>query len=43
MTFKLHWEFADKRWNVEDTAANQLKRDIDDLMGANLMLRFRQY
>ncbi|MDP2829978.1 MAG: hypothetical protein Q8O37_15410 [Sulfuricellaceae bacterium] len=40
MTFKLHWESADKRWNVESYAANLFKRDVEDLIGVNLMARF---
>jgi len=30
MTLKLHWESADKRWNVEGTAANLLNRNVED-------------
>ncbi|MDP2829981.1 MAG: tetratricopeptide repeat protein [Sulfuricellaceae bacterium] len=40
MTFKLHWESADKRWNVESYAANLFKRDVEDLIGVNLIARF---
>jgi len=28
MTLKLHWESADKRWNVEGYAANLLNRTL---------------
>jgi len=40
MTLKLHWESADKRWNVEGYAANLLNRDVEDLLGVNLIVRF---
>jgi len=40
MTLKLHWESADKRWNVEGYAANLFKRDVEDLMGVNLIVKF---
>lgn len=40
MTLKLHWESADKRWNVEGYAANLLNRDVEDLLGVNLIARF---
>lgn len=40
MTLKLHWESRDKRWNVEAYAANLLKRNVEDLMGVNLIVRF---
>ena len=40
MTLKLHWESADKRWNVEGYAANLLKRKVEDLLGVNLIVKF---
>jgi len=40
MTLKLHWESADKRWNVDAYAANLFKRDVEDLIGVNLIARF---
>ena len=40
MTLKLHWESEGKRWNVEGYAANLLNRDIGDLVGVNLIVRF---
>lgn len=40
MTLKLHWESQDKRWNVEAYAANLLKRNVEDLIGVNLIARF---
>ncbi len=40
MTLKLHWESADKRWNVEGYAGNLFKRNAEDLMGVNLIARF---
>ena len=40
MTLKLHWESADKRWNVDAYAANLLKRNVEDLIGVNLIARF---
>ena len=40
MTLKPHWEPADKRWNVEDYAANLLKRNVEDLIGVNLIVKF---
>jgi hypothetical protein len=40
MTLKLHWESQDKRWNVEGYAANLLNRDVEDLVGVNLVVRF---
>ncbi len=40
MTLKLHWESADKRWNVDAYAANLLKRDVANLIGVNLVARF---
>ena len=39
MTLKLHWESEDKRWNVEAYAADLLKRNVEDLIGASLILR----
>ena len=40
MTLKLHWESADKRWNIETYAANLLKRHTEDLFGLNVIARF---
>ncbi|MCX7172040.1 MAG: TonB-dependent receptor, partial [Proteobacteria bacterium] len=40
MTLKLHWESVDKRWNVEGYAANLFKRDVENLVGVNLMVKF---
>ena len=40
MTLKPHWESQDKRWNVEAYAANLLKRNVEDLIGVNLIVRF---
>ncbi|TRZ65855.1 MAG: TonB-dependent receptor, partial [Rhodocyclaceae bacterium] len=40
MTLKLHWESADKRWNVEGYAANLLKRNVENLVGVNLIAKF---
>ena len=40
MTLKLHWESADKRWTAEGYAANLFKRDVEDLLGVNLIVRF---
>jgi Flp pilus assembly protein TadD len=40
MTFKLHWESADKRWSAEGYAGNVFKRNAEDLIGANLVVRF---
>ena len=40
MTLKLHWESADKRWTVEGYAANLFKRNVEELMGVNLIVRF---
>ena len=40
ITLKLHWESQDKRWNVEAYAANLLKRNLEDLIGVNLIARF---
>jgi hypothetical protein len=40
MTLKLHWESADKSWMVKGYAANLFKRDVEDLVGINLMVRF---
>jgi len=31
----------DKRWNVEAYAVNLLKRDVEDLVGMNLIARFK--
>lgn len=39
-TLKLHWESADKRWMVEGYAGNLFKRDVEDLIGVNLIVRF---
>ena len=30
----------DKRWNVDAYAVNLLKRNVEDLIGVNLVLRF---
>ena len=40
MTLRLHWESRDKRWNVEAYAANLFKRNVEDLIGVNLIARF---
>lgn len=40
MTLKLHGESADKRWNVEGYAAKLFKRNVEDLMGVNLIVKF---
>jgi len=40
MALKPHWESADKRWNVEGYAANLFKRDVENLVGVNLIARF---
>ncbi|MDP4030450.1 MAG: tetratricopeptide repeat protein [Gallionella sp.] len=40
MTLKLHWESEDKRWNLEGYAANLLNRDVEDLLGVSLIVRF---
>ena len=40
MTLKLHWESADKCWNVEAHAANLFKRNVENLIGVNLIARF---
>jgi Flp pilus assembly protein TadD len=40
MTFKLHWESADKRWSADGYAGNIFKRNTEDLIGANLVARF---
>lgn len=40
MTLKLHWESADKRWNIEGYTANLLKHDAENLVGVNLIARF---
>jgi len=40
MTLKLHWESEGKRWNVEGYAANLLNRDVEDLFGVNLIVKF---
>jgi len=40
MTLKLHWELDDKRCNV-DGYANLPNRDVEDLLGVYLMMRFR--
>jgi Flp pilus assembly protein TadD len=40
MTLKLHWESPDKHLSVEGYAANVFKRNIEDLMGVNLTVRF---
>jgi len=37
---KLHRESRDKRWNVEAYATNLLKRNVEDLIGVNLIARF---
>lgn len=40
MTLKLHWESQDKRWNVEGYAASLLNREVEDLYGVNLVVKF---
>jgi len=40
MTLKLHWESEDKRWNVDAYAANLLKRNVEDLIEVNLVVRY---
>ncbi|OGS99509.1 MAG: hypothetical protein A3H99_00420 [Gallionellales bacterium RIFCSPLOWO2_02_FULL_59_110] len=40
MTLKLRWESQDKCWNVEGYAANLLKHDTGNLVGANLVAKF---
>ena len=40
LTLKVHWESADKRWSLEGYAANLLKRNVEDLIGVNLIARF---
>jgi hypothetical protein len=40
MTLKQHWESTDKRWNVEGYTANLFKRNVEDLVGVNLIVKF---
>ena len=40
MTPKLHWESEDRCWNVKGYAANLLNRDVEDLLGVNLIVKF---
>ena len=40
MIRKLRWQSADKRRNVEAYAANLFKRNVEDLIGVNLIARF---
>lgn len=40
MTLKLHWESPEKHVNVEGYAANVFKRNTEDLIGVNLIVRF---
>jgi len=40
MALKPHWESAGKSWNVEGYAANLFKRNVENLMGVNLIVRF---
>ncbi len=40
MVLKPHWETEDKQQIVEGFATNLLKRNVEDLMGVNLVSRF---
>ena len=40
MTLKLNCESADKRWNVEGYAANLFKRNVENLAGVNMIVKF---